>query len=54
MKVDNLAATGISNVSALIANVVLDLHSTSLLVAGTKLGSRGASPLSPSFLRQCS
>lgn len=33
MKVANFAKNGISNVSALFANLALDVHSTSLYVA---------------------
>lgn len=50
MKVDNLTETGISNVSALVAKLVHDLHSTSLLVAGMKPRSEGARPFAPSVL----
>lgn len=36
MKFDNSAKIGISNASALFANLALDLHSTSLIGAWTK------------------
>lgn len=49
MKVDNFAKNGISNVSALFANLALDLHSTSLHVAWMKPRS-SARPFSPSLL----
>lgn len=50
MKVDKFAKNGISNASALFANVALDLHSTSLLVVWMKPRSGSTRPFSPCLL----
>lgn len=52
MKVDNFSKNGISKISALSANLVLDLHSVSFLVAWMKPRSGSTRPLSESRSRE--